>query len=119
LRVRADRLRLTQVLLNFLSNAIKFTDEGGDVLLTIRRRGAVVRLAVTDTGVGIPAGDLERIFQDFVQIETGRSRTHEGTGLGLPLSRRLAHLMGGRIMVRSEPGSGSTFTIELPVSPAS
>ncbi|MGH7776638.1 MAG: GAF domain-containing protein [Candidatus Dormibacterales bacterium] len=117
LAVRADRLRLAQVLLNLLSNAVKFTDEGGTVRLTIRPgRGDTVIFQVRDSGIGIAAEQRERIFEDFVQVAMGRSRTHEGTGLGLPLSRRLAELMGGRLTFESSPGRGSLFTLELPAA---
>jgi signal transduction histidine kinase/CheY-like chemotaxis protein len=109
----ADRLRFRQVVLNMLSNAVKFTPEGGrvDVSAFIRDRDLVVLVA--DTGVGVPAEDRERIFDAFQQ--GGRSSGQvEGTGLGLTLSKRILELHGGRIWVESEAGKGSTFGIALP-----
>jgi PAS domain S-box-containing protein len=113
--VLADPLRLRQILLNLLSNAIKFTDKGS-VRIAARAGGEEVRLDVTDTGVGIDAEDLERMFEEFTQAKTGRSRSAQGTGLGLPISRRLAELMGGRIEVASKVGEGTTFSLFLPAA---
>lgn len=116
-----DEMRIRQVLLNLLGNAIKFTEDGG-VSLTARYvpdpnengRG-VVRFDVTDTGPGVPAQALDRIFSEFEQAEQGPARRHGGTGLGLAISKRLVQAMGGRISVESAPGSGATFTVELPL----
>ncbi len=115
--VLADPLRLNQILLNLLSNAIKFTDSGW-VRIAATAAGEEVRLDVTDTGVGIDADDLERMFEEFTQAKTGRSKSAQGTGLGLPISRRLAELMGGRIEVASKVGEGTTFTLFLPAAEA-
>jgi signal transduction histidine kinase len=116
LRVLADRMRVRQVLLNLLSNAIKFTPDGGRV--TVRAApvngGAAVRIAVTDTGIGIAPEDQAKLFQEFVQLDASASRKYEGTGLGLALSRRLIELHGGEIGVESEVGKGSTFWFTLP-----
>ena len=113
--VLADPLRLRQILLNLLSNAIKFTD-AGSVRVAASAAGQEVRLDVTDTGVGIDPEDLERMFEEFTQAKTGRSKSAQGTGLGLPISRRLAELMGGRIEVVSTVGEGTTFTLYLPAA---
>jgi PAS domain S-box-containing protein len=113
--VVADPLRLRQVLLNLLSNAIKFTDSG-EVRIGATGMGDEVRVDVTDTGVGIDAEDLQRMFEEFTQAKTGRSRSAEGTGLGLPISRRLTELMGGRIEVVSTVGVGTTFSVYLPAA---
>ena len=115
--VRADPEKLRQILLNLLTNALKFTHAGGRVGLACETDGArgVVRVRVADTGRGIPPGELERIFEPFVQVD--RHRTHEsqqGVGLGLAISRELAHGMGGHLSVESTPGVGSTFTLTLP-----
>jgi len=111
--LNADRLRFRQVVLNLLSNAVKFTPEGGrvDVRASVRDQDLVV--LVTDTGVGVPAEDRERIFDSFQQ-GTRTSEQVEGTGLGLTLSKRILELHGGRIWVDSEAGQGSTFGIALP-----
>jgi PAS domain S-box-containing protein len=115
--VVADPLRLRQILLNLLSNAIKFTDKGF-VRIGAATSGEEVRLDITDTGVGIDAEDLERMFEEFTQAKTGRSKSAQGTGLGLPISRRLAGLMGGRIEVASTVGQGTTFSLFLPAAAA-
>ena len=104
------------MLANLVSNAIKFTPEEGAVDVTVKRRRQVVQVSVRDTGIGIPPDQHERIFMEFTQVEDGRNRRHDGTGLGLPLSRRLVELMGGRIWVQSEPGGGSEFSFTLPAA---
>jgi signal transduction histidine kinase/CHASE3 domain sensor protein len=112
-----DAQRVRQILLNLLSNAIKFT-EHGQVILTLRASAGELRLAVRDTGIGIPASSLQELFQDFHQLETGDGKRHDGTGVGLALSRRLARALGGDVEVESVNGKGSTFTLVLPrVSP--
>jgi signal transduction histidine kinase len=117
--VRADRDRLEQVLLNLLGNAVKFTAPGGTVSVRAERRGDTAAILVHDTGRGIPDAQLERIFEPFVQVEQGLTRTAEGTGLGLAISRRLARAMDGDIVVTSVLGDGSTFTVTLPLAAAS
>jgi len=116
LAVRADSRRLRQVILNLVSNAIKFTPDGGTVTLETERDGSEVLIHVRDTGVGVPAEERERIFQAFTQVRGGRTRSEEGTGLGLALSRRLMDLMGGSLMLDSRAGRGSTFTVRLPAA---
>jgi signal transduction histidine kinase/PAS domain-containing protein len=112
--VRADRERAGQVLVNLLSNALKFTPPGGRVALRLTDDAAWVRLLVEDTGVGIPAAQHERIFEPFVQVGGGLTRAGEGAGLGLAISRELARAMGGDVTVESAPGVGSTFALVLP-----
>lgn len=109
-----DRGRLTQVLMNLVGNAVKFT-ESGIVTLEVVRGPApgAVEFRVIDTGIGIPPEDLERIFDEFVTLDSAYSRPVEGTGLGLPIVRRLVKLMGGRIEVESTPGYGSVFRVIL------
>ena len=116
LTVTADRGRLLQVLLNLLSNAIKFTTDGGRVTLSARLGdgGRQVRVAVSDTGIGIALQDQAKLFREFVQLDATPSRRYEGTGLGLALSKRLVELHGGTIGVDSELGKGSTFWFTLP-----
>jgi signal transduction histidine kinase/CHASE3 domain sensor protein len=113
LEVVTDAQRVRQVLLNLLANAIKFTDQG-EVVLAVRATATEVRLAVRDTGIGIPAHALRELFQEFHQLEAGDGRRYDGTGVGLALSRRLARALGGDIEVRSYEGEGSTFTLVLP-----
>jgi signal transduction histidine kinase/HAMP domain-containing protein len=118
LRVQADQGRVRQVLLNLLSNAIKFTPDGGRITLAAAAvnggNGSAVRIAVTDTGIGIATEDQPKLFQEFSQLDASASRKYEGTGLGLALSRRLIELHGGSIGVESEMGKGSTFWFTLP-----
>jgi PAS domain S-box-containing protein len=111
--IRTDSGKLRQILLNLLSNAIKFTDHGR-IDVRLRADHDFVYVDVEDTGVGIDTDDHDRIFEPFVQVDPSQTRRHGGTGLGLPVSRELARLLGGEIIVRSEPGSGSTFVLRLP-----
>ena len=112
---RADREKALQVLLNLVSNAVKFTPAGGRVTLTATpAAGGRVALRVADTGVGIPAEKLGTVFDPFVQLDAGYARQQEGTGLGLAISRDLARGMGGELTARSVLGEGSVFAFELP-----
>jgi signal transduction histidine kinase/CheY-like chemotaxis protein len=115
--LHTDEAKISQILRNFISNALKFT-ERGEVRVSARlaRDGAAVAFSVADTGIGIAPEDRERIFQEFTQIEHPLQHRVKGTGLGLPLCRRLAELLGGQVSVASEPGVGSTFTAVLPVT---
>ena len=116
LQMMADARRLKQILVNLLSNAVKFTPSGGRV--SLRAVGQVqdewVRFAVTDTGIGMSPQDLTRLFTPFTQVDSGLARSHEGTGLGLALVKKLAELHGGSVAVESELGKGSTFTVSIP-----
>jgi len=112
--IAGDERRIRQVIFNLLSNAVKFTPAGGSVDVSATQVNGEVRVAVADTGPGIAAEDLERIFEEFQQTEAGLEQL-EGTGLGLALSKRLVELHGGRIWVDSESGKGSTFVFTLPV----
>jgi PAS domain S-box-containing protein len=113
--VSVDRARLKQVLYNYLSNAIKFTPEGGSVNVTAAADGADrFRISVTDTGIGISAADRDRLFVEFNQLEAGAAKKHQGTGLGLALTKRLIEAQGGTVGVHSVPGQGSTFFAVLP-----
>src|SRR5204863_4859021 len=99
----ADATRLKQILLNLLSNAVKFTQPGGSVVVAVRRAGnGGVFFTVQDTGVGMTAHEIEVAFEAFGQVDAGLGRRHEGTGLGLPLARRLVELHGGTLRVDSE-----------------
>jgi len=112
--IEADERKIKQVLVNLLSNAVKFTPAGGKVRVTARNEPAGIRIAVSDSGVGIAAADQGRIFEAFQQVGSGPGGAQEGTGLGLGLARRYVELHGGRIDVESEVGVGSTFTVTLP-----
>ena len=113
--IEADELKFKQVLLNLLSNAVKFTPDGGSVSLAAERAGDVLTVTVTDTGVGVPLEDRERIFESFQQGARGTAKA-EGTGLGLTLSRRIVELFGGRLWLEPGPdGRGSVFGFSIPV----
>jgi PAS domain S-box-containing protein len=113
-----DPARLKQVLLNYLSNAIKFTPTGGSVELRMRGEGPRLwRLEVEDTGIGIPADRIGHLFVEFQQLDDGLTKRHQGTGLGLALTRRLVEAQGGRVGAYSEPGKGSRFYAVLPRQP--
>jgi PAS domain S-box-containing protein len=114
--IHTDHRRLRQIITNLLANAIQFTPDGGQVTVAARVLDETVEIAVTDTGVGIPLADQERIFDAFAQGDSRLSRSHSGTGLGLSLSRRLASLLGGELTVSSVVGSGSTFCLVLPLA---
>ena len=114
--VAVDPLKLRRVLLNLLENAIKYSPEGGPVLLRVSAvEAGRLRLQVRDEGLGIPPGEQERIFEKFYRADPQLARGVGGTGLGLYICRELVQRMGGEIEVESEPGRGSTFTVELPV----
>lgn len=116
--VIADHVRLDQMLTNLIDNAIKFNGENGSVTVGYRRRDGVDAITVTDTGEGIAAEHLQRIFERFYRTDRARSREIGGTGLGLAIVKHLALLHGGEISAVSTPGTGSTFTIELPADPS-
>jgi signal transduction histidine kinase len=113
--IRADGRKVRQILFNLLSNAVRFTPRGGSVEVTADRIGDVVRIAVTDTGPGVAAGDRERIFEAFRQGRDGARP--EGSGLGLALSRALAEAHGGTLTVECGSAGGSTFVLALPLQP--
>jgi signal transduction histidine kinase len=113
--VTGDERRVRQVIFNLLSNAVKFTSAGGSVDVTATRANGEVRVSVADTGPGITEDDLGRIFEEFQQTEAG-ARQHEGTGLGLALSKRFVEMHGGRIWCDSEVGKGSTFVFTIPAA---
>jgi protein-histidine pros-kinase len=117
--VTLDRQKFVQVLYNLLSNAMKFTDEGGEVRVSARHHDtATLLVSVRDTGIGIRREDLDKLFVEFQQLDPGSARHFEGTGLGLALTKKLIEIQGGSISVESERGKGSTFTVLLPLSVA-
>ena len=119
-----DQVRIRQVLINLIGNAIKFTT-AGEIVITVQQTGSLYKktganwldlnIAVQDTGIGIPRDKLDSIFESFTQADSSTTRKFGGTGLGLTISKHLAELMGGRLLVTSEPGLGSTFTLQLSV----
>jgi two-component system CheB/CheR fusion protein len=114
--LNADRVRLTQVLSNLLSNAAKYTERGGSITLRAEREGNEVAMSVRDTGIGIPPDKLDHIFEIFAQLDVSLERTRGGLGLGLTLVKRLVELHGGKVEAKSEGvGKGSEFTVRLPV----
>ena len=116
IEVFADRTRLQQVMINLINNAIKFT-ERGEVALRAKQKEDHVLIEIHDTGIGIPPEQIQTIFQEFTQVDTSTTRKTGGTGLGLPISRRLIELHGGRLWAESTgvSGEGSTFYVELPL----
>jgi PAS domain S-box-containing protein len=117
-RLRADRTKVRQCLLNLLANANKFTSDGTIEVAVSHRPGEPVAIAVSDTGIGIPPEQMKHLFEAFVQVERKDAGSEGGTGLGLAISDRLCRMMGGSIDVVSEQGRGSTFTMRLPADPA-
>ncbi len=112
----SDEAKISQILRNFISNALKFTESGEVRVRAARGPNDTVLLSVSDTGIGIAPEDQERIFEEFVQVESPLQRRTKGTGLGLPLSRKLAQLLGGDVMVTSRIGEGSTFAARIPLT---
>jgi len=140
IEIEADERKLKQIMFNLLSNAVKFTTEGGAVRVTAHRvKGPVassqetrtpdpgprtldndfIEISVADTGIGIVPEDIPKLFSEFTQLENAYTKQHEGTGLGLALTKRLVELHNGRIWVESEPGKGSRFTFTIPVKQVS
>ena len=112
--VVGDRARIVQVVTNLVENAVKYTGTGGTVRVGVWERDAQAGLSVRDTGPGIAAGALPRVFDRFFRTDTARSRAQGGSGLGLAICRWIVDAHGGRIEVRSRPGAGSTFSVRLP-----
>jgi signal transduction histidine kinase len=110
-----DEGKLSQILRNLISNALKFTEHGEVRMTVVAQADGQIAFVVSDTGIGIAPEDQERIFEEFSQLENVLQRKAMGAGLGLPLSRKLAELLGGQLTVSSEPGAGSTFTVTIPV----
>jgi heavy metal sensor kinase len=116
-RVNGDPDRLKQLLLNLVSNAVKYTPSGGTITLRMHREGSQAAIRVTDTGLGIPKSDLDLIFERFYRVDKARSRDMGGTGLGLSIAQWIAKAHNGQIRVESQEGYGSTFILELPILP--
>lgn len=114
-KVLGDRVRLEQVVVNLLDNAIKYTPTGGKVFVSVVNDGTEVRIDVRDTGIGIPAVDIARIFERFYRVDKARSRELGGTGLGLAIVKHIIQGLGGRVWVKSKPAKGSVFSFTLNV----
>ena len=114
--IAADHRAIRQMSLNLLSNAIKFTDEGGRIAVTLRKRDNFLRYAFTDTGIGIPEEDIPRLAQPFEQVSDSSDRNHEGTGLGLALTKAFAEMHGGKMNIASQEGRGTTIAFYLPIN---
>lgn len=113
-RISGDPQRFKQVLTNLVGNAVKFTEQG-DVSVSVEKSGGNLRISIQDTGIGMTREEIQRLFKPFQQVDGSITRRFGGTGLGLALSQRLIGLMGGRIVVSSEKGRGSTFVVEVPL----
>ncbi|MEO0883240.1 MAG: PAS domain-containing sensor histidine kinase [Pseudomonadota bacterium] len=113
--ISADHLAIRQMMLNLISNAIKFTDGGGRIAVTIRKRGEFIRFAVSDTGVGISERDLPRLAQPFEQVDNTSNSNRDGTGLGLALTKSFAEMHGGKLSIASQEGRGTTVAFILPI----
>ena len=113
--IRADERRMKQVLVNLLSNGVKFSDEGGTVSVgaEVLEDGTII-ISISDTGIGMSAEDITQAMKPFGQIQHGNSKYYEGTGLGLPLTKRLVEAQGGRLLIESEPEIGTTVKVVFP-----
>ena len=113
--IDADHRAIRQMVLNLVSNAIKFTDAGGKITVEVQQRGPEIMVSVTDTGIGIPADDLTRLARPFEQVSGSRDRNYEGTGLGLALTKSFAEMHGGHMSLSSIEGEGTTVSFTLPI----
>ncbi len=115
LLVRVDKSKLKQVFINIISNAIKYTPDGGEVKILLLPHEKDVEVKIIDNGIGIPAEDVSRVFERFYRVDKGRSRQQGGTGLGLSIAQDIVHAHDGEIVASSKLGEGSEFTIRLPL----
>jgi signal transduction histidine kinase len=113
-KIKADKQKFLQIIHNLLGNSIKFTNEGGNILLSLKKRTGLVEISVQDDGIGIPSEYHEKIFEKFRQVDNAITRKTGNTGLGLTITRELIELHGGKIRVESEEGNGATFIVTLP-----
>ena len=116
--LHADMQRLRQIILNLVGNAIKFSEEGGEVLVQYVEAGSSNGLRVVDRGIGIPGNLIGSAFEPFTQLHAGFGRKYDGAGLGLPLVKHFMELHGGTVSLDSAPGAGTTVTVLFPVAPA-
>lgn len=115
IEIEADERKLKQIMFNLLTNAVKFTPDGGSVRVTARGEEDFIAVSVEDTGIGIKDEDIPKLFNEFLQLESAYTKKYEGTGLGLALTKRFVELHGGKIWLESEFGKGSTFSFKVPV----
>jgi signal transduction histidine kinase len=114
--VNGDRLRLRQLLLNLVDNAIKYTPEDGSIFLSLEKENGYAKLTIKDTGIGIPVGEQAKIFDRFYRVDKARSRELGGSGLGLSIAKWITDIHKGRISVESEIDKGSAFCVLLPLN---
>ncbi|MEA2988119.1 MAG: two-component system, cell cycle sensor histidine kinase PleC, partial [Alphaproteobacteria bacterium] len=114
IRLKADHRLLKQIVLNLLSNAVKFTPEGGTITIRARAAGGRVRIAIVDTGIGIPKDALAKLGRPFEQVESQLTKSHQGSGLGLAIAKSLTELHGGTMRIRSTLGAGTIVLLRLP-----
>lgn len=115
-RIKGDKVRLRQLLLNLVDNAVKYTADNGEISLSLEQENGKAKIVVADTGVGIPPEALDKIFDRFYRVDKARSRELGGSGLGLSIAKWVAETHGGKIEVESKVGKGSTFTVYLPTT---
>jgi signal transduction histidine kinase len=115
-QINADQEGMEQVLMNLISNAMKYSPDTGVVSVSVRHSGSVIELKVSDSGIGIEEADLPRIFDEFYRAQNARTFTTEGTGLGLSIVKSIVETHGGEILLESHSGSGTTVTVRLPVA---
>ncbi|MGH6770794.1 MAG: sensor histidine kinase, partial [Xanthobacteraceae bacterium] len=113
--IEADERKVKQILFNLLSNAVKFTPEGGSITVRARAASGWVRIAIVDSGIGIPKDALAKLGRPFEQVESQLTKSHQGSGLGLAIARSLTELHGGTMRIRSTPGKGTIVQLRLPV----
>ena len=116
-KITADRRALKQVFINLMSNAVKFTPEGGQVKVSVAKTKEGARVTIVDTGIGIPTNDIEKLGRPFEQVENQFTKSKGGSGLGLAISKSLVDLHNGSLTIASTVGSGTTVTVELRASP--
>ena len=116
-QIWVDKTKMEQVIINILSNAIKYTEENGKISLSLFVSEGILDIVIEDNGIGIPKEDVEHIFDRFYRVDKGRSRQQGGTGLGLSIAKHIVEEHGGSISVRSDFGKGTVFTISLPIEP--
>jgi two-component system sensor histidine kinase VicK len=112
--ITADKERIEQVIINIISNAIKYTDDGGRILVSVKPNDESIKITVKDNGIGIPKEDVEHLFERFYRVEKSRTTDSGGTGLGLAIAREIVDAHGGKIKIKSKVGSGSEVSVELP-----